>query len=116
MNKRYQPEDVRAVSKLLHKYGINRMGFLLLGGPGETRQTVEESFEFADSLELEAMKITSGIRIYPHTALAAAAVEDGTISAEDDLLRPTFYRARALEGWIEQTVSHWLQQRPHWHS
>ncbi len=116
MNKRYQPEDVRAVSKLLHKYGINRMGFLLLGGPGETRQTVEESFEFADSLELEAMKVTTGIRIYPHTALAAAAVEDGTISAEDDLLRPTFYRARALEGWIEQTVSHWLQQRPHWHS
>lgn len=115
MNKRYEPEDVRAVSTLLHRYGIGRMGFLLLGGPGETRQTVEESLEFADSLELEAMKITTGIRIYPHTALAAAAVEEGTLSPEDDLLRPTFYMVRALEGWIEETVSGWLERKPNWH-
>ena len=114
MNKRYQPEDVRAVSNLLHKYGIGRMGFLLLGGPGETRQTVEESFEFADSLELEEMKVTTGIRIYPHTALAATAVEEGIVSPEDDLLRPTFYMARALEGWIEQAVSSRLE-KPNWH-
>ncbi|MDR3554543.1 MAG: radical SAM protein [Syntrophobacteraceae bacterium] len=116
MNKRFQPADVRAVSTLLHKYGIKRMGFLLLGGPGETRQTVEESFEFAASLELEAMKVTTGIRIYPHTALAAAAVQEGIISPADDLLRPTFYLARPLEGWIDQTVSGWLQGKPNWHS
>ncbi len=41
------------------------MGFLLFGGPGETKETVNESLKFADSIDLEAMKITIGIRIYP---------------------------------------------------
>ena len=49
------------------------MGFLLLGGPGETRQSVEGSLAFADSLPLEMLKITTGIRIYPETPLAALA-------------------------------------------
>ena len=29
------------------------MGFLLFGGPGETKETANESLEFADSLDLE---------------------------------------------------------------
>ena len=49
------------------------MGFLMLGGPGETKESVLASLAFADSLELDALKITVGIRIYPHTALADQA-------------------------------------------
>ncbi|MFZ0927611.1 MAG: radical SAM protein [Syntrophobacteraceae bacterium] len=115
-NKRFEPEEVRGISEMLAKYGIARMGFLLLGGPGETRETVEESLEFADSLDLEAMKVTTGIRIYPYTALAAAAAAEGVISPMDDLLRPAFYLAEGLEGWIEETVSDWMKRRPNWHS
>ena len=63
MNKRYLPTDVRRISERLKKFGIGRMGFLLFGGPGETKDTAIESLEFADSLGLEAMKITIGIRI-----------------------------------------------------
>ncbi len=115
-NKRFEPEEVRRISETLAKYGIGRMGFLLLGGPGETRETVEESLGFADSLELEAMQVTTGIRIYPYTALAAAAVAEGVVSPMDDLLRPAFYLTKGLEGWIEETVSDWLSKRPNWHS
>ena len=46
------------------------LGFLLLGGPKETRESVEESLAFADSLGLEMLKVTVGIRIYPRTPLA----------------------------------------------
>ena len=63
MNKQFRTEDVRHASELLEKYGIRWMGFLLLGGPGETRQTVMESLRFADSLELEMVKVTVGIRV-----------------------------------------------------
>jgi hypothetical protein len=31
------------------------MGFLLLGGPGETRETALQSLAFADSLHLEVV-------------------------------------------------------------
>jgi radical SAM superfamily enzyme YgiQ (UPF0313 family) len=114
LKKRFQPEEVRKISQMLGRQGISRMGFLLLGGPGETRQTVEESLEFADSLELEAVKLTAGIRIYPDTALASTAKAEGAVAFEDDLLFPKFYLAAGLEGWIDDTVAEWLERRPNW--
>jgi len=63
LHKEFTAEEVRAVSKLFAEAAIQRRGFLLLGGPGETRQTVEESLGFADSLGLDALKIIVGLRI-----------------------------------------------------
>jgi hypothetical protein len=73
------------------------MGFLLLGGPGETQETVEESLAFAASLRLDLLRVTVGIRIYPGTRLARTAVREGVIGAEDDLLRPRFYLTPGLK-------------------
>jgi radical SAM superfamily enzyme YgiQ (UPF0313 family) len=114
MNKKFTPADVRQISERLKKFGISRMGFLLLGGPGETRETVNQSLGFADSLDLEAMKITIGIRIYPHTPLAQSAVKEGLIEADDTLLFPTFYMTKGLENWLRKTVKAWMDTRPHW--
>ncbi len=114
MNKRYGPDDVRKVSERLKAVGIHRMGFLLLGGPGETRETVLESLTFADSLALEVVKVTTGIRIYPHTSLARTAFEAGLIESGEDLLFPKFYMERAVVGWLEQTVDAWMEGRPNW--
>ena len=114
MNKRFTPADVRRISETLKKFGIGSMGFLLFGGPGETRETANESLCFADSLDLEAMKITIGIRIYPHTPLAQAAVKKGLIEADDTLLFPKFYMTRGLESWLRKTVKAWIKTRPNW--
>jgi hypothetical protein len=77
---------------------------------------VHESFVFAESLGLEALKISCGVRIYPGTMLAKAALEDGTISLDDDLLFPRFYMARGLGEWLAETVNEWKAGRPHWMS
>jgi radical SAM superfamily enzyme YgiQ (UPF0313 family) len=114
MNKRYIPGDVRKISEMLERQQIRRMGFLLLGGPGETRASVEKSFSFADSLKTEAMKITTGIRIYPHTALHRIAVEEKLVTSDDDLLSPRFYIAKGLEGWLEETVDSWMADHENW--
>lgn len=114
MNKRFTLKGVRLISEMLSDHGIRRMGFLLLGSPGETRESVEESLVFADSLKVETMKITVGVRIYPHTPLAMRAVEDGVISSHDDLLFPRFYLAEGLEDWLPKTLKNWTTTRPHW--
>jgi radical SAM superfamily enzyme YgiQ (UPF0313 family) len=114
MNKQYRTVDVRRASDLLKKGGIRRMGFLLLGGPGETRQTVLESLEFADSLALEMVKVTIGIRIYPGTELAFHARRTGKILPDDSLLFPQFYIENGMEAWIRQTVGAWMKDRPNW--
>ena len=103
-NKRFKAEEVRTISRMLADAGIRRTGFLLLGGPGETRETVEESLAFADSLNLDALKITVGLRIYPATALAATALAEGMIQPDDDLLWPRFYLAPQLRDWLPERV------------
>lgn len=114
MNKRFTLEEVRQISEMLLGEGIRRMGFLLLGGPGETKASVEESLAFADSLQLEALKITAGVRIYPHTSLAEKALEEGMIASDDPLLFPRFYLAKGLGDWVPETLKKWAATRPHW--
>jgi radical SAM superfamily enzyme YgiQ (UPF0313 family) len=105
MNKRFTAQEVRQISQLLGTHGIRRIGFLLLGGPGETRESVEESLTFAQSLGLDQLRMTIGIRIYPGTPLAQRAVAEGSISPDENLLRPRFYLALGLEPWIYERLS-----------
>jgi hypothetical protein len=88
------------------------MGFLLLGGPGETKETVLESLVFADSLKLDMLKLTVGIRIYPGTILEKIARDEGLIDEGDDLLLPRFYLAKGLAGWLDPTIRKWMADRP----
>ncbi|MBW1956780.1 MAG: cobalamin-dependent protein [Deltaproteobacteria bacterium] len=113
-HKRFSPEDVRRSNRLLAKHGIGRMGFLLLGGPGETRETVLGSLAFADKLKLDMVKLTIGVRIYPNTVLAGMAVREGVIEPDDNLLQPRFYIARGLEEWLRETIRAWVADRPNW--
>jgi radical SAM superfamily enzyme YgiQ (UPF0313 family) len=114
LNKKFTLKEVRQISEMLSDHGLRRMGFLLLGSPGETRESVEESLVFADFLTLDILKITSGVRIYPHTSLATRAIDEGVISSHDDLLLPRFYLAKGLEAWLPETLKKWAGARPHW--
>jgi radical SAM superfamily enzyme YgiQ (UPF0313 family) len=114
MNKQFSPEEVRRASQLLRRNNIRQMGFLLLGGPGETRESVEESLAFAESLELDALKLSVGVRIYPDTEVARLAKEEGLISSDQDLLTPRFYVVRDLEEWIYETVGRHMSLHPNW--
>jgi radical SAM superfamily enzyme YgiQ (UPF0313 family) len=113
LNKQFTLDDVRAVSEIFAEQGIERLGFLLLGGPGETRQSVEESLAFADSLKLDALRVTAGIRIYPDTSLADTSIQQGVISPETDLLYPHFYLSPDLKGWLSTRLREWQASRPH---
>jgi radical SAM superfamily enzyme YgiQ (UPF0313 family) len=114
LHKRFSPPQVRDVSQRLGRAGIRQTGFLLLGGPGETRETVLESLCFIDSLGLDTVKVTVGIRIYPQTALSDIARRENVVSKEDSLLFPKFYLAPDLDGWLQETVASWMAARPHW--
>jgi len=114
MNKRFDKKVVCEFSKMLADHGIGQIGFQLLGGPGETRESVIESFNFVDSLPLDLVKLSIGVRIYPHTALARTAIEEGVIVPDDDLLQPRFYIQKGLEEWLRETARRWMEDRPHW--
>ncbi len=115
MNKRFRRDEVAAASRLFKKHGIRQMGFLMLGAPGDTRQSVEETLAFAASLKYDLLKVTVGIRIYPHTALAEEALKQGIIQPDDTLLEPRFYITPGLdEEWIRETVDKYGSSHPNW--
>lgn len=115
MHKRFRRDDVARASALFKRYGIRQMGFLMLGAPGETRKSVEGTLTFAASLEYDMVKVTVGIRIYPHTALAAEARKQGIIQPGDTLLQPRFYITPELdEKWIREMVAKYAAKHPNW--
>jgi radical SAM superfamily enzyme YgiQ (UPF0313 family) len=114
MKKKFDLKEVRRAAELLRQHKIRSMGFLLLGGPGETKETVEASLDFAESLQLEAMRVSIGVRIYPGTDVARIAMEEGLISSEQDLLLPRFYLAKGLEDWLYEAVARRAANNPNW--
>jgi len=113
LNKQFTLEDVRTISARFADHGIERMGFLLLGGPGETKKSVEESLAFADSLELDTLRLSAGIRIYPDTQLAETADNQGVITSKSNLLYPHFYLSQDMEGWLPERLKEWQASRPY---
>ena len=112
MGKRFTPDDIRLSRRLFGNHGVRVMGFLMFGMPGETRATIQESLDFMDSLEPDALRITLGVRIYPNTPLAETAVKWDIVSARNNLLRPTFFMQPGLKDWAEKTVRGWAEGRP----
>jgi len=102
--KHFAAADVRRISELLATHGIRRFGFLMLGGPGETRATVATSLDFVESLDLDLLKITLGVRIYPGTELSRTALDERVVAADDDLLHPRFYMASDLEAGVRDEL------------
>ena len=111
LNKMFNTDEVKAVAKMFADAGIFRRGFLLMGGPGETPESVEESLEFADSLHLDALKVTVGVRIYPETPLASTALAEGMIRPDDDLLWPRFYLAPRLKDRLHERIAAYKTSR-----
>jgi radical SAM superfamily enzyme YgiQ (UPF0313 family) len=114
MNKRTDPATITRISGMFGDQGIRRMGFLLLGGPGETRDTVLRSLDFVRRLQPEMMRITVGIRIYPHTAMERIARAEGVVPPGDALLQPRFYLRKELTPWLQKTVRALAAEHPNW--
>jgi radical SAM superfamily enzyme YgiQ (UPF0313 family) len=105
INKHFATGDIREATARLRAAGMRCLGFLLLGLPGETRDSVTESLDLAEDLSLDSLKITLGARIFPGTPLARIAADEGVVSADDDLLQPSFYMAPAVSGWVDEAVA-----------
>jgi len=101
LRKGFTKEQLRTAAELLEEMGVKYILSLLIGAPGEDRQTVEESVEFLSWRSPMMVDLCVGIRLMPHTALFEIAVREGVISADDPLMEPSFYISPLIEDWIE---------------
>lgn len=113
--KPFQVDDVRHAHATAQAAGVHVAHYMLLGGPGETTETLAETLSNIDKLRYTVVFFFCGMRIYPHTALYRLAVENNMIAPEQDLLEPVFYRSDAIdEDRILQMVQNHAAGRGNW--
>ena len=100
LRKNFTVEQVSEACLSCRELGIQYTCFLLLGGPGENRKTVDESISLMERLKPTYLSINIGIRVYPNTELARIARDEGVLGGQDDLLFPAFYLSREIKDWI----------------
>lgn len=113
--KPFRPASVFEAHQAALDAGLHTAHYFLLGGPGESQQTLTECLDKIEDLLRTVLFFFVGIRVYPHTELHAIAMREGQIDAATDLLTPFFYRPAALEtGSIEAVVRERAQGRTNW--
>ena len=114
LRKGFNKEQLGAATEMLEEMQVNYILALLIGAPGENRQTVEESVEFLSRRSPMMVDFCLGIRLMPHTALFEIAVREGVVSADDPLMEPKFYVSPQIEAWIEDYLREVCAQHPSW--
>jgi len=114
LGKSFTVENVRSASLLCRERQVDFAHYILLGGPGETDETVLESFRLMDELEPTAVIAMTGIRIYPGTSLHRTALDEGVIQPETDLLAPVFYISPHVRDHLADLVTREAVKRTNW--
>jgi radical SAM superfamily enzyme YgiQ (UPF0313 family) len=114
LGKGFNKRQVEETLELLQRAGLSYSCYLLLGGPGETPATVQESVELLESCSPFFVNLKAGIRIYPGTALYNQARAEGVITSGDNLLWPHFYLAPAIADWIWGYLKDVISRHPNW--
>jgi len=118
----YGPEHIVEAVRACHEAGIAVMLDFLLGGPGETRDTVARALDLARRAAPDRVGLSAGVRLYPDAPLARALLAQGPVAehpdlhgvTEDnqDLLRPIFYVSPALGVGIHDVVDELTRDDP----
>ncbi len=114
LRKSFSVDDLRTASQLCTEMGVDFAHYMLFGGPGETRETILESFALMDELQPTAVIAMTGIRIYPHTALHRTAIEEGLIQESTSLLEPLFYISPAIRDSFSELITSEAMKRKNW--
>ena len=90
-------EAARRFTADCHKLGITIHGTFVLGLPGETRETIEESVRFAQEINPHTLQVSLAAA-YPGTALYRQASENGWLrNGPDSLVRGNGVQVSSLE-------------------
>lgn len=117
--KNYRRERLFAAAKSLQRHDIRGLWVFLLGGPGETPETVEQTLSFIAEFipSPNAVYITSGIRIYPGSPIGDE-LSRGRLNIED-LRRhvehpevPFYYSSETPPAWLEARLREFQKLHP----
>jgi hypothetical protein len=104
----FSGKDLMEVARICRENGISSMFDLLLGGPGETIESVRKTLSLVRDANPDCIGVSIGVRVYPGTPLfhwIQGMIRDGSgngirrpvdYEGIPDFLAPTFYLSPAL--------------------
>jgi radical SAM superfamily enzyme YgiQ (UPF0313 family) len=103
----FGPADIVHATRFAKDTGMAVMLDLLLGSPGETRESIEQTVEVAGMAGADRIGVSLGVRVYPETELArrvSAKEHTGGLVGGGDPAEPLFF----LEPQIAPFVFEWM--------
>jgi radical SAM superfamily enzyme YgiQ (UPF0313 family) len=106
LGREFTVADISRSADVCHRQGMVFMYDLLLGGPGETRESLKETIETMKRLSPNRVGTSLGVRISPKTKLAALVLREGllnknanlrgTVDNNDNFFYPIFYLSAGM--------------------
>jgi radical SAM superfamily enzyme YgiQ (UPF0313 family) len=107
--------DISHTADVCHQEGVVFMYDLLLGGPGETKDTLKQTIETMKRLSPDRVGTALGVRIVRNTRLAALVQKEnameknpnlrGTVENNDNFFYPIFYLSADIGADAPEYVS-----------
>ena len=115
LGKSFSLSDVEKATDICRQAELPAAHYVIIGGHGEDKKTLNETFSFFDSIRPDSIIALTGIRIYPNTWLQRASIEQGVIKEDTDLLSPRFYISPDLgEEYMLSSVKERALSRDNW--
>jgi radical SAM superfamily enzyme YgiQ (UPF0313 family) len=115
LRKGFTIREVHHAADVVRRHGLPCAWIFLLGGPGETRETVKETLRFAETAisPQDVAFFNIGIRIYPGTGIESIARQQGLLTLlAGEMLAPVFYVSPEVDAaWIRGQVKHSMSSR-----
>ncbi len=112
LGKPFRRRDIEETIAVCRAAGLPQVHHLIFGGPGETPETVRETLDAAEEWAPDALVAMAGVRIYPHTSLAAALAASGV--ELPDLVMPYQYVSPEVVDVIEETLLAHAREHAGW--
>ncbi|MGA7104098.1 MAG: radical SAM protein [Candidatus Deferrimicrobiaceae bacterium] len=90
----FRAEDILRTARLCRDAGISVMFDLLIGAPGETRESIVRTVSLMKQAEPDCAGVAVGVRVYPGTELANQVAKGDCkkgLTGGDDLADPVFF-------------------------
>lgn len=97
LGKSFSVPEVLEISAICHGQKLSFCHAILVGGPGETKDTLQETVDNLAKTRASAVIFMTGLRIIPATRLYDIALQEGVIGPDTDMLEPQFYVSPAIE-------------------
>ncbi len=111
----FTPDDIAAVARRCRDAGIVTMFDLLLGAPGETKESIANTITLMKQTKPDRVGVTVGVRVYPRTELAnrveSGEITDGLVYGDNEQ-EPLFFVDPSVKNIISEYLDEMIGDDP----